>query len=299
MAPKGKGKAKAAPLSSCDRRAWVGDEACATSTDISSSPDSQGDRRAEEGAGEGQGAGGLGTSRSPTRRSSAGSSGRTRARPRPCRRSTGLRGTNRMVREEVCGGPWGPQKHHGEARRGDLPPAQAGERGAERQGLRRQGRRALPPPTVGFVEEGAATRRRSRARGRRRRADRRAAALKAPSLREALSPPKVEGAKGGVVPPRRRLRRGGDEDGSLRRLRTVAASSPRAAGAQGAEAVLPTRSRPEREAAAQKLRDLRDLSKQNNSKRDAATAGEKDAIKAEIAAERFEWERQRDPTNFK
>ena len=28
-------------------------------------------------------------------------------------------------------------------------------------------------------------------------------------------------------------------------------------------------------------------------------AGEKDAIKAEIAAERFEWERQRDPTNFK
>ena len=55
----------------------------------------------------------------------------------------------------------------------------------------------------------------------------------------------------------------------------------------------------ENEAAAQKLRDLRDLSKQNNSKRDAATAGEKDAIKAEIAAERFEWERQRDPTNFK
>ena len=55
----------------------------------------------------------------------------------------------------------------------------------------------------------------------------------------------------------------------------------------------------EPKAAAQKLRDLRDLSKQNNSKRDAATAGEKDAIKAEIAAERFEWERQRDPTNFK
>ena len=55
----------------------------------------------------------------------------------------------------------------------------------------------------------------------------------------------------------------------------------------------------ENAAAAQKLRDLRDLSKQNNSKRDAATAGEKDAIKAEIAAERFEWERQRDPTNFK
>ena len=133
------------------------------------------------------------------------------------------------------------------------------------------------------------------------------AALKAAVKQFSLSAEKVFGAKGGV----RFLRAvgfveegAGDEAAFV--LPAAVGAEQLAAGKAALKAAVKQFSHvqealrtAENEAAAQKLRDLRDLSKQNNSKRDAATAGEKDAIKAEIAAERFEWERQRDPTNFK